>query len=226
VCVTFLEFVIPELLKRGIKTLYVSSPSSNINHVCIKSIRVKGLTFCPFDGKVHCLVMSNFFGQPFKNPVECGSHNMLQCRETGLVFDPTIGQLSGNMQPALFSSLSQYKTEFIGTILQVFDLHREEIEVQKQQDISLVTMMGKPESHPLRIAERVIDAFISDDEGQSTYCANCLGQASSGSKLLRCGTCKKVFYCSKTCQILAWKLHKEVCRGNVSGEMSTNNDVA
>lgn len=212
VCVTFLEFVVPELLKRGIETLYVSSPLSNINRVYIKSIRMKALTFGPFDGRLHCLVMSNYFGQPWKNPVECGSHTMLHCTETGLVFDPTIGQLSGNMQPALFSSLDQYETEFVGTILQVHDSHREEIEVQKQIDISLVT---RPEIHPLRIAERVVDAFISDDEGQSTYCANCLGQASSGSKLLKCGTCKKVLYCSKTCQILAWKLHKEVCRGDL-----------
>ncbi|KAL3792166.1 hypothetical protein HJC23_009630 [Cyclotella cryptica] len=211
VCVTFIEFVVPELLKRGIKTLHVRTPLSGISRVDIKRIRMKGLNFSPLGDKVHLLVMSNFMG-PCKNPVECGSHNMLQCTETSLVFDPTLGQLSGNMQPALFSNLGEYRTKFVGTIINVYDSQREEIEGQKQRDISLANLLGKPDNHPLRIAERVVDAFISDNEGRSTYCANCLGQASPRSKLLRCGKCKNVFYCSKTCQILAWKLHKGDCK--------------
>jgi hypothetical protein len=41
------------------------------------------------------------------------------------------------------------------------------------------------------------------------FCVQC-GSAALGLKL--CGQCKKVYYCSKACQIANWKRHKDACK--------------
>lgn len=146
-----------------------------------------------------------------KVKVEIGSHNTLECSETGRVFDAALGQLSGVMKPTLFSNLNKYRAGFNGDIIKIFDSHYEDIEGQKQRDIYEATIHSNPRVHPLRIAKRVVDTFLNSDGGKSNYCANCLGSASIGSKFLRCGKCKTVLYCSKSCQILDWTSHKEVC---------------
>lgn len=221
VCVTFTEFVIPELHKRDIKTLHISAQLNGNGHVHLDKINVKGIHFSPEDGKVHCLRLTYFTGHETKAPVECGSHplqcshNALQCQDTGMVFDATIGQLSAIMPPSVFSSLDQYKAEFKGVITDIFDSNYKDIEGQKQRDIGEATRHRNPQVHPARIAERVVDKFLSSDGGKSTYCANCLGMASLGSKLLRCGKCKAVTYCSKTCQTMDWASHKGICNNHL-----------
>jgi hypothetical protein len=209
VCATFTEFVVPELLKRGILRLRVVTLNSD-DHVDIRRIKVKGLNFGPLNGTIHCLKMYSFIG-PNKNPIEVGSHNMLECSETGRVFDPTIGQLTGTMQPALFPSLREFRLDFAGVVFHLFDSSQQDIFKQKQMDVDLARMTNKPHIHPSRVAKRVVDALLSDDCGVSTYCSHCLGFSTSCSKLLKCSACEKVFYCSKTCQVLAWKGHKVDC---------------
>ena len=41
-------------------------------------------------------------------------------------------------------------------------------------------------------------------------CAGC-NEVYEDKKLLKCGGCRKVYYCSKECQKLHWKSHKELC---------------
>lgn len=171
---------------------------------------MKRLNFAPVNGKTHCLIMDSFIGSN-KMPIEMGSHNMLESSDTGRVFDPTIGQLTGSMQPELFSSMSEYLSDYLGVVFRVFDSDRQAIEMQKKADVDLARMNRKPCAHPSNIAKRVVDAFLSDDCGVSTYCSNCIGCATLSSKLLKCSACKQVFYCSKTCQVMAWKEHKTVC---------------
>ena len=43
ICVMFSEFIVPELRKRGIKTLHVSTPLDNIDQVHLEKIKVKGV---------------------------------------------------------------------------------------------------------------------------------------------------------------------------------------
>jgi hypothetical protein len=210
VCVTFTEFVVPELLKRGMHHLLRVPTLNSDDHVDIRRIKIKGLNFAPVNGTTHCLKMGSFIGL-HKNPVEVGSHNMLECSETGRVFDPTIGQLTGTMQPELFSSLREFRHDFLGVVFQLFDSSQQDIEAQKNMDVDLARMNKKPHIHPSKVAKRVVDAFLSDDCGLSTYCSHCLGCSALGSKLLKCSACKKVFYCSKTCQMMAWKEHKVDC---------------
>jgi hypothetical protein len=42
-------------------------------------------------------------------------------------------------------------------------------------------------------------------------CSTCGGAPTIGLSLSRCSRCKNAFYCSKTCQKSAWKLHKYDC---------------
>lgn len=198
---------IPELQNRGINTI-----QSGSGPVHLDKIKVKGINFFPHSGKVHCLRMTHFpAGFEHRTPVEVGSHNTLQCSETGRVFDPTLGQLSGTMEPKTFPTLKQYEAEFRGSIIAIFDSSQDVTDGQKQRDIQEATIHRNPQIHPSIVAKRVVDNFLSGNGG-STYCANCLGVASVGSKLLRCAKCKAVLYCSKTCQTMEWRSHKEVCK--------------
>lgn len=47
-----------------------------------------------------------------------------------------------------------------------------------------------------------------DDKGRKV-CQSCLEHAE---KLLRCGRCKTIRYCSKECQSKHWRIHKDMCR--------------
>ena len=53
-----------------------------------------------------------------------------------------------------------------------------------------------------------INTLINND----TKCAKCSKSALDlGRILLKCGRCKKVYYCNKECQKAHWKIHKPVC---------------
>lgn len=50
---------------------------------------------------------------------------------------------------------------------------------------------------------------LGGDELKCGFCAK--GGKGDGKGLLKCGRCKKVWYCSKECQRKHWKVHKGVC---------------
>jgi len=41
-------------------------------------------------------------------------------------------------------------------------------------------------------------------------------QAKSGGKLMSCGKCRSVSYCSSECQHIDWKAHKPACKENAA----------
>jgi hypothetical protein len=45
----------------------------------------------------------------------------------------------------------------------------------------------------------------------TTTCFTCTQPPAPGLSLLRCSRCKNAYYCSKSCQKTAWKLHKYDC---------------
>eukprot|EP01088_Endostelium_zonatum_P008993 TRINITY_DN2218_c0_g1_i1.p1 TRINITY_DN2218_c0_g1~~TRINITY_DN2218_c0_g1_i1.p1 ORF type:complete len:259 (+),score=49.46 TRINITY_DN2218_c0_g1_i1:103-879(+) len=49
----------------------------------------------------------------------------------------------------------------------------------------------------------------NENRSPEEYCARC---GKSGVKLLRCGRCKKAWYCSQDCQRRAWTTHKTQCQ--------------
>jgi hypothetical protein len=42
-------------------------------------------------------------------------------------------------------------------------------------------------------------------------CHHCDMEAPKGGRLLRCGRCRAVFYCSGACQALSWPVHRRFC---------------
>lgn len=218
VCVTFVEFIVPELYKQGITMLRLSKALDNNGGkvLNLKNIKMKEVSFFPSDGKIHCLRMKFSRQIEMNNQIEVGSHNTLECSETGIVVDPTLGQLTFSMKLHVFPNVEQYISQYKGEIVRIFDSPYEDIERQKQMNIKEVTIHKDPQIHPVKIAKRVVSVFLnSSDGGRSTYCSSCLGIASLGSRLLRCSKCKGAHYCSKTCQLLDWKEHKEVCQASM-----------
>jgi len=214
VCVAFVEFVVPELKRRGIQELTVSSLLNGTKRVCLNKIRVKSVFFTPREDKVHAFRFRYFYGER-KDLVEAGGHNNLECSDTGMIFDPTLGQLTGSMKPATFISQDSFRREFVGDVMRNMDSPGADIQKQIKMDVKIAAMNKKPASHPKQIAKRVVDLFLSEEgQTEAKYCANCLGIAADGSKLLRCAGCKRICYCSKYCQRLDWKSHKVLCRGN------------
>lgn len=50
------------------------------------------------------------------------------------------------------------------------------------------------------------------DEDKKHLCLGCgKREQEDGSKLMKCGQCKSVSYCSQTCQVKDWKEHKSYC---------------
>ena len=54
-------------------------------------------------------------------------------------------------------------------------------------------------------AQALASLVIPDEERHCQGCGTTVG------KLLRCGGCQRVFFCSRTCQGLAWPRHKDLC---------------
>jgi hypothetical protein len=62
--------------------------------------------------------------------------------------------------------------------------------------------------------QRLFDQFVAPPPTNYTHvekftCSYC--DKSSATKLLLCGRCKRVSYCGKECQTVAWKAHKAYC---------------
>ena len=59
-------------------------------------------------------------------------------------------------------------------------------------------------------ARKMLNEWESD--GQS-HCANCGKDALADEKFKQCSKCKSQWYCSKECQVEAWKAgHKKDCK--------------
>ena len=67
------------------------------------------------------------------------------------------------------------------------------------------------EQQVLRLARNRAENLLAAAERR---CANC-GQVSS--PFMLCGRCRAVGYCSRTCQVAHYKVHKGVCRASQNG---------
>ena len=142
------------------------------------------------------------FGDPF------ATHCILQCCKTGMVLDLTLGQMNGDMRPAIFESFDDYQAAFPGKILKKTPKELQEI----GSDLVFQSMKrASPDFLPVPFGKRVWNAIISG-KGSSYYCAMCLGVASLPQHPLKsCSKCKQVIYCGRSCQKLHWTEHKTVC---------------
>jgi hypothetical protein len=67
-------------------------------------------------------------------------------------------------------------------------------------------------------AEALASLVIPDEERHCQGCGTTVG------KLLRCGGCQRVFFCSRTCQGLAWPRHKDLCAEIKAAKMASASD--
>jgi len=59
----------------------------------------------------------------------------------------------------------------------------------------------------------------------SSLCANCnVSSAVTDTVFKQCSRCKAVLYCSRQCQLDAWKLHKSSCKPPASSPLETANN--
>jgi hypothetical protein len=140
-------------------------------------------------------------------------HSILVSDKTGVILDLTMGQITGTMRPAVFTTMDEYKAGFPGQILKVFkpedDMGAHVVfEYVEESGVSL-------DFDKVRFGTRVIQRLL--DEEFTSFCHLCLGTASDPMKC--CGACKQVYYCSKVCQGMHWKMghKKDCCQGGNSG---------
>lgn len=137
---------------------------------------------------------------------EC-THNVLKCRRNGILLDITLGQFLGTMSTYIFEDTDSYLSIFPGTVLSFHPTNDLAIAEQLSRDNATFRGMTSPDSVPAKFTKRVICSIRE----KKRYCYKCRGLASIGSKLMRCARCQKVDYCSRDCQVLDWKMHKNTC---------------
>uniref|UniRef100_A0A0G4FC03 Uncharacterized protein n=1 Tax=Chromera velia CCMP2878 TaxID=1169474 RepID=A0A0G4FC03_9ALVE len=123
-CVAFAEEIVPELFKRGFKKGSLTPAKSGVNansepreslDLDLADLEVLAVHFVPLTR--HMIHMQ---GLPVVEAVETGPiqsvrvcpHNILVCRKTGVVLDPTGGQFAGSFGPRFFQS----QEEFLGCL--------------------------------------------------------------------------------------------------------------
>jgi hypothetical protein len=139
------------------------------------------------------------------------SHNLLRCTETGTFIDFSLGQFTGAMNPDVYKDQDAF-TRLIPTdkLYTVYESPEREIDEQNARDIErAVNWPSNPDISPLQFAKRVVhgcEGAISS--GVAAFCATCYaGEV----PLLQCSQCHCISYCSRPCQKLHWKKHKQMC---------------
>jgi len=176
-------------------------------------LEIFSLGFSP--NKTHAIELkyapiSRLFSLPIveivEAPVHC-SHNVLKCRESGVIVDITLGQFLGTMKPYIFKSVDEYFSQIPGQVLYFEKTNEMAIDEQVSRDNDEGQSKRSPDEKPANFTKRVFRSC----QGEKTYCWNCRGVASLGSSLKRCTKCQQAMYCSRQCQALHWKIHKQGC---------------
>lgn len=139
------------------------------------------------------------------------SHNLLRCSESGAIIDFSLGQFTGTMIPGVYKNQEDF-TRLLPTdkLHIVYDSPQREIEQQIANDMGLSAK--SPDYSPPMFAKRVVRGCMrAISSGVAAFCANCYAEEVP---LLKCSQCLCVSYCSRSCQKLHWKSHKQLCKVN------------
>lgn len=128
----------------------------------------------------------------------------------------------------------QFLVDSIDGLLQSFGTQLEKLEEQLAKDVYTpgsnawaAAHVSVGEQRVLRLAktkaESLLEAVESgsedvngvgkDELSARVRCVNC---GKDSMPLMLCGRCKTVIYCGRTCQVVHYKEHKEICRAIVS----------
>ena len=210
---TFVRYMVPYMKTIGLTEIRSLTTGCNIR---MDDLEVFSLGFSPNES--HAIVLKNALDSLSKveivenlltspNLPPLCHHNVLKCRESGILIDITLGQFLGTMEPHTFKSVDEYFSQIPGQVLYFEKTGEISIDEQVSRDNAVFRSMLSPDSKPANFTKRV---FRSCQE-EKTHCWNCRGCASLGSSLKRCTKCQHAMYCSRQCQVLHWKAHKQVC---------------
>ena len=211
---TFVRYMVPYMKTIGLTEIRSLTTGCNIR---MNDLEVYSLGLIPT--KSHAIVLKNALDSLSRveiveallplspnRPQHC-QHNVLKCRESGILIDITLGQFLGTMEPYTFKSVDEYFSQIPGQVLYFEKTHEISIDEQVSRDNAEFRSMLSPDSKPANFTKRVFRSC----QGEKKYCWNCRGGASLGSSLKRCTKCQQAMYCSRQCQVLHWKGHKQVC---------------
>lgn len=201
------RFIAPKLKKMGLEKMYSTSIDRMID---TSTLEIYTVLFTP--NKQHALELLTPFGGFRTEVVEFGaprcSHNALKCRETGVVVDLSLGQFTGKMIPRVFKNENEWTAAIPGQVMAVCKTDESAIQDQIERDNVPLRARISPDATHERFSKRVLKSF----EARKQYCRHCLGVASVGAVLKRCSQCQQAYFCSRSCQVLHWKIHKKACR--------------
>ena len=208
IAATIVRYMVPHMKTIGLSELRSQSTDQNLH---MNNLECFSLGFIP--DKTHaielwhpCLplrteVVESLMPESF--PPHC-SHNVLKCRETGIIIDATLGQFLGTMSSYIFLDTDQFFSQVPGKVLYFVKTGEECIDSQISRDNAEFRSLVSPDSKPARFTNRVFRSL----QTKKAYCWNCKGCASAGMSLKTCTKCRKAKYCCRECQVLHWKTHK------------------
>ena len=137
------------------------------------------------------------------------SHNALQCTESGVVVDFSLGQFTGVMNPVVYPNKQAFISKLPSDVLAFYSSPQSEIDGQNARDES--TAAKSPDLSPKKFAKRVVHSCkaVLAAAGRTGFCDHCFGEVP---KLLSCSQRRRVSYCGVPCQRLHWKQHKAQCK--------------
>ena len=140
------------------------------------------------------------------------SHNVLQCIESGVIVDFSLGQFTGVMSPVIFANKAALVRKLPSKMLTMYPnpLHEVEGQIARDEMIASRSHVEVPDYAPAKFALRVVSACRGArlTAGKPSFCSNCFGEAPV---LRQCSVCHRVSYCGIPCQRLHWKTHKPHC---------------
>lgn len=214
IAATFVRFIVPYMKKKGLYELRSLTIGQDLR---MDNLEIYTLLFIP--NKTHAIVLRmplNFASKTeivealmpsMQGTPQCCSHNVLKCRESGVIIDVTLGQFLGTMKPYIFNDNDHFFSQIPGDIVSFRPTSAEAIDEQVTRDNAEFRSEVSPDSMPARFTKRV---FVSYQE-KKEHCWNCRGSKSIGSSLNKCSACQKAMYCGTKCQRLHWKTHKLEC---------------
>ena len=208
---TFVRYMVPYMKTIGLTEIRSLTTGCNIR---MDDLEIYSLGFTP--NKTHAIALKyaldslsrvDMVEALLPSPEPHCSHNVLKCRESGVLVDITLGQFLGTMKPYIFKSVDDYFSQIPGQVLYFQKTDEMSIDEQVIRDNAAYRSKISPDAKPANFTKRVFRSC----QGEKKYCWNCRGGASLGSSLKRCTKCQQAMYCSRQCQVLHRKSHKEGC---------------
>jgi hypothetical protein len=158
-CCSFIKVLVPFLHQHGIFQL----PSLTLGQkdVRLENLEMLSVAFLP--PTTHQIVLKYPVLIPMRtesveplqgNPPHC-SHNVLRCRQTGIVVDMALGQFLGTVQPYIFSSMDDFIQHVPGKVMAYDKTSERDIQMTYDRDDAAHRKRISPDAAPVPFIRRV-----------------------------------------------------------------------